>query len=390
MSSFPQELIDYIVAQIYDDKFTLSQISVVSHSWSIPARRHLFHSIDVLGTQKEWGFEAFKEFLFSQQHVSTLIRELLLMGHRPNEYYAIIPPLDTILLSAILSKLPCLQILHLSLVRWYTKDHKQGIDTAVHYPPVRLRSLHLQEITFDSKPDAEVTRHFVDLMRLFSTVDVLRYEYVWIDYGARMYAPSINHTELTELDIPQYFRVGSLFCDAGSDWFAIEVIRRSGSLGFLKCAEFQWCDWECLAAIGALIKDLGRCIQGLTLYPTTDFWLTSEFLDHNHRDWNIGGKEATTRDEAIAHDAHSRLVSCSRHLSLHHSPVNPHEDFPCESREWTCGMFQRVRILSRHPQHRIPLSSDCRSPRGGLDTFRGASYCILVGVVLGQVRSYNL
>ena len=49
---FPQELIHQIVAFIQDDRRTLATVRLVSHNWNISSRIHLFHSLDLLISER--------------------------------------------------------------------------------------------------------------------------------------------------------------------------------------------------------------------------------------------------------------------------------------------------------------------------------------------------
>ena len=46
-SNLPQELVDEILAELHDDKESLSNCSVVRKSWALTARRHLFRTISL-------------------------------------------------------------------------------------------------------------------------------------------------------------------------------------------------------------------------------------------------------------------------------------------------------------------------------------------------------
>ncbi len=129
-SQFPQELIEDTVEHIHDDIKSLAYVSLVSRKWSIPTRRHLFQTVIVCGpdSDKDKGFEAFKDFLLTPQGISTFNQTLCLQGRIKRGGRMTWDHLDIQLLSYILSKLPNLENLKLKAIEWKSPPHRLGSD----------------------------------------------------------------------------------------------------------------------------------------------------------------------------------------------------------------------------------------------------------------------
>ncbi|PSR70811.1 hypothetical protein PHLCEN_2v13309 [Hermanssonia centrifuga] len=171
--SFPVELTDNIIDQLYTDKATLSSCTLVSRSWLSRSRHHLFAKVQVLGFKTH--FPPFIEFLTQADGgprinppACILIKHLCLDG-RESEFGSL-GPLTTTMLKTLLSNLPNLLDLDICGVelKWIAPDtdpHDGQPD------PVNLDSLTLDAFTPSSFTDPS---DLVLSLCFFSSINLLR------------------------------------------------------------------------------------------------------------------------------------------------------------------------------------------------------------------------
>lgn len=278
-----QDLIDLTVDNLCDDKSSLSSVSLVSHSWLTPARRHLFQKISVQGVSEDWGFVPFKDFLLSQQGVSPFVHHLSLTGKHTGGCIVYVPNLDAFLLRCIISRLPRLKSLELRTLQWRSQDCDEQDDSFHSFSPIHLHDLHLTGIEIEGTFDGHLGgRNFLDLIRLFSTIDTLRPCCVYVRRKS-YYASIANDPAYQELETPLHFQVASLLYTSPLDFYILDIIRRSNSPATLKDANLQWGDWEGITAVGALLRDIGQSIRDLSLLADHGFWQSRGFRDHEYQ-----------------------------------------------------------------------------------------------------------
>lgn len=274
--SLPQELIHSVVDHLHGDKAALFNASLISRSWTISTRSPLFRTIAIVGTSK---IQSFIDLLYHPQFFASHIQNLHLLGRSDPSATAtwnFVPgddKIDSLSLALILSKLSAIKTLHLSSLCWQrTKNSGQAGHLLVSQPPpINLNSLHLHNLFFDGSYAYE---GFIDLMRLFSVVDELCHKKIWLTSDSSSF--SID-SDFENLVIPQHLQIQSLSFDAQSDWFPLEVIRKSGPCASLIRVDLAWSDWPSLVAIGALLRDRGQGVREIVLWGSMGFWSSPSY-----------------------------------------------------------------------------------------------------------------
>ncbi|KAJ3491595.1 hypothetical protein NLI96_g615 [Meripilus lineatus] len=282
---FHEDILHIVIGKLCDDKLSLSRISLVSKPLMAIARRHLFRTITVRGmnTAPKPGFPEFKHFLSSSRGTSYLIQNVSLIGEICG-CCVDTPSLDYHLLGQILSNLPSLRKLELDIIYWEGRIDEDQDDSKIHtYPPIPLH--HLSITGSSVKGDEEGLtgkQNLFNLFTLFSTIDTFRVSHIDIP-GRHLYSSLIHRSERQKMEIPPYFQVRSLICDARPDLYVLEAIRKSGSFDTLKHVSLQWYSWDDLAAVGAFLRDVGQGIEDVSFTPERTFWQTEELRDHQYR-----------------------------------------------------------------------------------------------------------
>ncbi len=115
------ELIEHVINHLFDDKITLASCALVARAWVEPAHYHLFsticHDLQVYPERtRDLGV-----FLISTSHRARYVRELdlrkVVEEEFSNEYSeSHLPLVDSGFMSTLLSSLPNLTLLNLSMI----------------------------------------------------------------------------------------------------------------------------------------------------------------------------------------------------------------------------------------------------------------------------------
>ncbi|KAJ3491596.1 hypothetical protein NLI96_g616 [Meripilus lineatus] len=275
-----EDILYIVIGNLRDDQASLSEISLVSKSLMVLARRHLFRTITVQGVSTTHGFPEFKDHLSWSQQMSRFIQDVSLVGRLDVPRRTVCkPPLDYHLLGQILSNLPSLRRLKLENVTWRGKIDRDRDDSRVHdYSPTPLDNLSITSSCVWEESEGSTGRQEVeDLLTLFSTIDTLR----WNNVDIPGPGPGTNSPECQKMEIPSYLRVRSFV--STTDPYILEAISKSGSLDTLKDVSLHWYDWEDLVAVGAFLRDIGQGIQDLSFTPSRYFLQSKEMRDHQYR-----------------------------------------------------------------------------------------------------------
>ncbi len=116
-SSLPLELVEEILKYLWDEKATLFASALVSQTWLIASRYHLFASTTLFARRKSSVLHQFAEFLESTPNIACFIHMLKIekrsfnAGREPRR-------ITLSALAEVIGRLPALQSLHICNVAW--------------------------------------------------------------------------------------------------------------------------------------------------------------------------------------------------------------------------------------------------------------------------------
>lgn len=167
--SLPQEILDYIVDYLHNDKATLLSCSTASKSLSDCGSHHLFHNIAIQLNMQTWQTQLHEFFTFvSNAPRARYIRRLSILGNVPNHRYHdyvyesfLSPSFRDI--ERLLGRIPSLQHLEFKSLRIIHNgvDYVQPSDDEVIEFAHRLQSLSLWQCIF-----GDISTTLPELLRL--------------------------------------------------------------------------------------------------------------------------------------------------------------------------------------------------------------------------------
>ncbi|TCD65064.1 hypothetical protein EIP91_003302 [Steccherinum ochraceum] len=181
----PRELKDEVFSHLIDDKRTLCLCANLNHEWAPSARAALFHTIVINNDTSNHDIFAFREWLGSGDisEVANHVRKLHFKGIRARRNVDMRPAFSAAIIKATdiaeaLCQLPAVHSLQ------FERTALQSSEEASQCLPLRiLKRLDMDCTFYDlSPPSSECSTHptsgLVQILNLFSTIDVLRVSHV--------------------------------------------------------------------------------------------------------------------------------------------------------------------------------------------------------------------
>lgn len=184
--ALPRELKDEIFSHLIDDKPTLALCTTLSYEWAPSAKAALFRTVIVDNDSSEHDFLAFRSWL-STPHVAEVakfIRKLHFRGITTRrdvvgaKHLFSVAGISAVDVALALNTFPALHSLH------FERTALQSSEDVVPFMPLRsLRCLDMNCTFYDISPpgcdsSAYPTSGLVQILNLFSTIDVLRVSHV--------------------------------------------------------------------------------------------------------------------------------------------------------------------------------------------------------------------
>lgn len=257
----PQELVYIIVECLRDDKSTLRSCSLVSHSWTNPAHRLLFHHLQCIKRNKLTRLRDLLDFLGSSQTTSKYTEVLTVDGDAFSGEVC----LNGAVLASLLAPLPSLQELHLQAFRITSyEDRFDALDI-----PASIKALKVLSIV-ELELSGEGQLHSLNqLLRPISSLDSFRIQGIWSERDGEDTADEIQEF-LSNLDLPTRFRVRSLlmrnYTPASSLFIKTFTELPPGTIRSLELdCPTQYFE-DMLPEIIGMLKVVGPGLQDLTIH----------------------------------------------------------------------------------------------------------------------------
>ncbi|CAL1710400.1 unnamed protein product [Somion occarium] len=171
----PQEIIDYVIDFLHDDKPSLCCCALLSWAWLESSRYHLFGIIRIRIGQSanvENHLTSFTLFFNSRQTIAMLVRSLSITRGEWDRLAAY-PEIELYLIAALLRSLPRLSMFsmdHVGLL-WNSRTSEM---TGSHRPSFRLQELSLQRLYLSIPPQIDPDWPFSHFLSWFSSLKRLR------------------------------------------------------------------------------------------------------------------------------------------------------------------------------------------------------------------------
>lgn len=249
-SQLPQELIDFIIDHLWEDKSSLAKCCLVSRVWVRRSRHNLFGRIQVVGDHHRLHFESLPKAITGSPESWMHVRQLRLHC-RPLEHVIRWTLVDIQLLITVVSNLTSLHTLELAYVRLHASANQ-----TFEYGPLAkpMRKLVFKEVEVD-----EGCQVWLATLSLFGTVDDLYISFL----GGQAHRD--NRVPL-ELPMPPHLRVSRLILQSRfPDTPALQITPRPPAFSSLQKLQVTVYDSHGKEYVGGLLAVLGSTLTCLDL-----------------------------------------------------------------------------------------------------------------------------
>ncbi len=254
---FPVELVDTIVDYLHNDKASIVSCSLVSKTWAISSRYHLFRIVFLRRGPDDDGIDRFLRFIHSPwgNICCPFVRQLRITGHMSHNVLQLDPIIDLHTLGAVVNMLPRLEALELKSVAW------PGLEAGSSAPPTSasVKSLtvtHLSMWVFSSVEDVMDIFHVFPNLRAIRTHDI-----IWRHPCRTKPARALRRPYPTELRLEAIvFRACT-----GITWSFIEFAQRALNFEALTSLSIWQLEVGDIKALGNFLREVGGTLRYLHL-----------------------------------------------------------------------------------------------------------------------------
>ena len=266
MLLLPLEIIDYILAFLYNNRRALAACSLVSSSWTDFARRRLFYSLIYIRSKWEKPYyPSFLEFLEFSPSVAEYVHVLGIEGEG-DQLYGYWGTLDPLTFAALLAVLPNLEEVKIDVIFLINAAEgstlsKQRSSTVLPRP---LKRLHLGKVTVDEEDPCTTLRQF---LYPISTIETLEISQLSSDYEVTL---SEVRNRCRTLDVPPDLGIRALNISGGSatpGWVFLEAIRAANpqTLRTLEYSDYEYDGIDEFEGIQSFLEHVAATLENLTI-----------------------------------------------------------------------------------------------------------------------------
>lgn len=280
----PQELLDCIINYLHDSRSTLRASSLVSSSWTDPARRYLFRRLKyVRGPYLVPDYPSLLRFLEATPSIARHVRILDLRG---KTYRVDWDKLDSRTFSDLIAMLPCLEDVTLRMIHLLPPPSPApiiadptGLSGAVSIPKP-LRSLCFQVVRLDGVDSSSALSILCQYLRPISSVQILELDSLGssCDRDSISNITALYKTLSSSIDLD----IETLIVETASfaTLLPLEAIRRTppSRLRNLECS----CGGrDGVEILQSLLDDVGTALESVSISFTTKQRMRPRYLSRS-------------------------------------------------------------------------------------------------------------